>query len=165
MTSALNVVPETSEISTGVRDTEAMAQGLENMLADTYRLIFKTHAVHWNVEGPMFFAVHNLTEEQYEDMFKAADEIAERIRSLGQLAPSSLSSIVSNSVIQDNDEALSAGEMCHDLAADHERVAHRLHALIRIADEHGDPVTEDMAVARATFHEKAAWMLRAVSKS
>ncbi len=165
MTSALNVVPEKSDVSTGVKDTEAMAQGLENMLADTYRLIFKTHAIHWNVEGPMFFSVHNLTEEQYGEMFEAADVIAERIRALGELAPASLQSIVANSVVQDQEDPQSAGEMCEDLAADHERVAHRMHAVIKIAGEHGDPVTEDLAVARATFHEKAAWMLRSISKS
>lgn len=62
MSSALNVVPKTEEIDAGVKDTEAMAQGLEQMLADTYRLIFKTHAIHWNVEGPLFFSVHTLTE-------------------------------------------------------------------------------------------------------
>ncbi|MBW4708343.1 DNA starvation/stationary phase protection protein [Roseobacter sp. YSTF-M11] len=165
MTSALNVVPETSDISTGVKDAEAMAKGLENALADTYRLIFKTHAAHWNVEGPLFFSVHNLTEEQYENLFEAADEIAERIRALGQLAPSTLSSIVANSVVQDEEAPASTGEMCEDLAADHERVAHRLHALIKLSGEHGDPVTEDLATGRAAFHEKAAWMLRSIAKS
>lgn len=165
MTSALNVIPSSDEINTGVADTEAMAQGVEHMLADTYRLIFKTHAVHWNVEGPMFYAVHNLTEEHYNDMFDAADEIAERIRALGHLAPASLSSIVSNSVVKDDATPTSAGDMCEDLAADHERVARRLHALISIAGETRDPVTEDMATARAAFHEKAAWMLRAIAKS
>ena len=104
MSSALNVVPSKDEIKTGVRDTDAMAQGLEHMLADTYRLIFKTHAIHWNVEGPMFFSVHNLTEEHYKNMFDAADEIAERIRALGQLAPSTLSSIVSNSIVEDSED-------------------------------------------------------------
>ena len=165
MSSALNVVPETTDISTGVKDAEAMAKGLEHALADTYRLLFKTHAIHWNVEGPLFFSVHNLTEEQYENLFEAADDIAERIRALGQLAPATLASIVANSVVQDEETPASAGEMCEDLAADHERVAHRLHALIKIAGEHGDPVTEDMATARAGFHEKAAWMLRSIAKS
>lgn len=165
MTSALNVIPSSDEINTGVADTDAMAQAVEHMLADTYRLIFKTHAVHWNVEGPMFHAVHSLTEGQYGDMFKAADEIAERIRALGHLAPASLSSVVSHSVVQDNETPESAGEMCEDLAADHERVARRLHKLIEVAGEAGDPVTEDMATERAAFHEKAAWMLRAISKS
>lgn len=165
MTSALNVIPSNDDINTGVSDTEAMAQSIEHMLADTYRLIFKTHAVHWNVEGPMFFAVHNLTEEQYTELFQAADDIAERIRALGHLAPASLSAIVANSVVQDDDTPSSAGAMCEDLAADHERVARRLHTLIKIAGNNGDPVTEDMATARAAFHEKAAWMLRAISKS
>ncbi|WP_299740120.1 DNA starvation/stationary phase protection protein [uncultured Roseobacter sp.] len=165
MTNALNVVPETTEISTGVRDAEAMAKGLENALADTYRLLFKTHATHWNVEGPLFYSVHNLTEAQYENLFEAADDIAERIRALGQLAPATLSSIVANSVVQDEETPPSAGEMCEELAADNERVAHRLHALIKIAGDHGDPVTEDLATERAAFHEKAAWMLRSIAKS
>lgn len=165
MTSALNVIPQGDDIETGVKHTDAMAQGLEDMLADTYRLIFKTHAVHWNVEGPMFYAVHNLTEEQYNNMFEAADEIAERIRALGHLAPSSLASIVSQSVVQDEAKPGSAGEMCEELASDHERVARRLHTLISIAGDARDPVTEDMATERAAFHEKAVWMLRAISKS
>lgn len=164
MTSPLNVVAQASEVSTGVREVEAMAQGLEDALADTYRLLFKTHATHWNVEGPLFYSVHNLTESQYENLFKAADEIAERIRALGQLAPSTLSSIVANSVVQDEEAQASAGEMCEDLAADNERVAHRLHALIKLAGENGDPVTEDLATARAAYHEKASWMLRSIAK-
>jgi starvation-inducible DNA-binding protein len=164
MTNALNVVPSSDEINTGVENTQTMAQGLEHMLADTYRLIFKTHAVHWNVEGPMFYAVHNLTEEQYDDMFEAADELAERIRALGHLAPASLSAVISHSVVQDDENPTSAGEMCENLAADHERVARRMHTLIKIADNAADPVTEDLATARAAFHEKAAWMLRAISK-
>lgn len=165
MTSALNVIPSSDDVETGVADTDAMAQGLQHMLADTYRMIFKTHAIHWNVEGPMFYSVHNLTEEQYGNMFEAADEIAERIRALGQLAPSTLSSIVSHSVIQDNETPGSAGDMCEDLAADHERIAKRMHEVIATAGECSDPVTEDMATERAAFHEKAAWMLRAIAKN
>ena len=165
MASALNVVPSNSEVNTGIRDSDAMAQGLEHMLADTYRLIFKTHAAHWNVEGPLFYSVHNLTEGQYKDMFEAADEIAERIRALGILAPSTLASIVSNSVVDDALAPRTAGEMCDDLAEDHARVAHRMHGLIKIAGNAGDPVTEDLATERAAFHEKASWMLRSISKS
>ena len=82
MTDSLKVVPSTDSVSTGVRDTEALAEGLGDILADTYRLVFKTHAYHWNVEGPLFYSVHKLTEEQYENMFAAADELAERIAQL-----------------------------------------------------------------------------------
>jgi starvation-inducible DNA-binding protein len=164
MTDALKVVPSTSEVSTGVRDIPGIADALANVLADTYRLIFKTHAYHWNVEGPAFYSVHKLTEEHYTDMFEAADELAERIRALGVLAPNALSEIMQRSVIKDADGPLSAGEMLDDLARDHERLAHRLHALVELVGTRRDPVTEDLATARSAFHEQAAWMLRALAK-
>lgn len=163
MTQPLNVVAEPQEIASGVRAPKTIAQGLANVLADTYALTYKTHAYHWNVEGPLFYSIHNLTEGQYEDMFAAADELAERIRAVGQMAPMSLTKIQEMSVIKDSPDALSAGEMCQTLAADHERVAHRLHALIKVAGEQNDPVTEDLATARSAFHEQAAWMLKALT--
>lgn len=165
MTDSLKVVPSNDSVSTGVRDTGALASALSDVLADTYRMLFKTHAIHWNVEGPLFFSVHNLTEEQYQDLFAAADDLAERIRALGHLAPSRLDDITKRSRIEDVTEGLSAAEMIEQLAADHEKLAHRLHALIEMAGGRKDPVTEDLATARSAFHEKAAWMLRALSKS
>ncbi|MEL6609071.1 MAG: DNA starvation/stationary phase protection protein [Pseudomonadota bacterium] len=164
MSDALKVVPKTDDVDTGTHNIQAVAEGLSDVLADTYRLVFKTHAYHWNVEGPMFYSVHNLTEDQYDNMFEAADDLAERIRALGQMAPHAMGDMMKKSVIEDRDALPSAGDMCEDLAADHERVAHRFHALIKLAGE-ADPVSEDLAVERAAFHEQAAWMLRALSKS
>jgi starvation-inducible DNA-binding protein len=165
MTDALKIVPEDSKVKTGIKNAEGLAAGLTDILADTYRLIFKTHACHWNVEGPLFFSIHNLTEGQYEEMFGAADELAERIRALGQMAPHRLQTLMDDSVISDLKDNCTAGQMCESLANDHARVAHRLHALIELAEKSSDPVTADMATARSTFHEKAAWMLRAITKS
>ncbi|WP_296420144.1 Dps family protein [Pseudooctadecabacter sp.] len=165
MTDALKVVPETNPVKSGVRDVKPIADGLSDVLADTYRLLFKTHTYHWNVEGPLFYSIHNLTETQYENMFKAADELAERIRALGQFAPYTMADILGRSVVQDEDALPSAGDMCEILAADHERAAHRLHALVELSGDHKDPVTEDLATERSAFHEQAAWMLRAIAKT
>ncbi|ASP18787.1 DNA protection during starvation protein [Antarctobacter heliothermus] len=165
MTDSLKVVPSTDSVSTGVRDTEPLASGLSDVLADTYRLVFKTHAIHWNVEGPLFFSVHHLTEAQYQDLFAAADVLAERIRALGHLAPSRLDDIIKRSRVEDVTDGLNTADMIEQLAADHEKLAHRLHALIEMSGSRKDPVTEDLATARSAFHEKAAWMLRALSKT
>ncbi|MBM7069929.1 Dps family protein [Actibacterium sp. 188UL27-1] len=165
MTDALKVIPSDDDVSTGVSDTTAIADGLGDVLADTYHLIFKTHAYHWNVEGPLFFSIHKLTEEQYEEMFAAADDLAERIRALGHLAPSRLNNIVARSKIKDGEAKVSAAQMLADLSSDHERIAHRLHALAEMSAERKDIVTEDLATARSAFHEQAAWMLRAIAKS
>ena len=165
MTDALDVVSKERDIHSGVRDVAPIAEGLSDVLADTYCLMFKTHAYHWNVEGPLFYSIHKLSEEQYEDLFEATDELAERIRSLGKMAPMSLNEIVKRSVIEDKTDMPSAGEMCENLASDHERVAHRMHALVEIAGDRKDVVTEDLATARSAFHEQAAWMLRAIAKT
>ncbi|KIC37909.1 Dps family protein [Leisingera sp. ANG-M7] len=165
MTGALTAVPSPDKVETGVRDTGPIADGLADVLADTYRLVFKTHACHWNVEGPAFFSMHKLTEEQYENMFSAADDLAERIRALGHLAPSRMDEVLNRSKIADPSGELSAGEMAQDLAASHERIAQRMHALAELAGRRRDIVTEDLATARSAFHEQAAWMLRAIAKS
>lgn len=163
MSNTLNIVPTSDEVNTGVTDTQGIADGIADVLADTYRLIFKTHAYHWNVTGPLFYSIHKLTEEQYENMFAAADELAERIRALGCLAPMKMADIMERSAIEDLDKMPSVGEMVEDLASDHERIAHRLHALINLVEGRRDPVTEDLATERSAFHEQAAWMLRAIA--
>lgn len=165
MTDALTVVPTTESVTSGVRDVGPIANGLADVLADTYCLLFKTHSIHWNVEGPLFYSIHSMTETQYQDMFEAADTLAERIRALGQFAPQTMTEIVKRSVIEDASTTLTAGEMCDTLAEDHMRLARRMHALIDVAAERNDAVTEDMATGRSAFHEESAWMLRALAKS
>ncbi|MCX7646392.1 MAG: DNA starvation/stationary phase protection protein [Rhodobacteraceae bacterium] len=164
MASPMKVVPSAEKVKTGIKDIAPIADGLAGVLADTYRLIFKTHAYHWNVEGPLFYSIHRLTETQYQDMFAAADELAERIRALGRLAPGRLSEIVERSSVADLEKLPSAEQMVEDLAADHARVALRLRDLVDVAEERKDAVTADLATERCAFHEQAAWMLRVTAK-
>ncbi|MEQ9125633.1 MAG: DNA starvation/stationary phase protection protein, partial [Alphaproteobacteria bacterium] len=89
--SAFRPKPETETVEAGIRpnDTGELAQRLSEALADTYILYLQTQGAHWNVVGPTFYGVHNLTETQYEDLAVAIDEIAERIRAIGHISPSS----------------------------------------------------------------------------
>lgn len=164
MNKVLNTVPKADKVETGVSNVPNIADGLTQALADTYRLMFKTHAYHWNVEGPLFHSIHVLTEGQYNDLFKAADVVAERIRALGYLAPWQLSDIIKGSVVEDASKLPSAQDMVADLAADHEAIAKRLRDVIEVAEKGNDPVTADLLTARCAFHEKSAWMLRATAK-
>ncbi|HBD90609.1 MAG: DNA starvation/stationary phase protection protein [Rhodobacteraceae bacterium GWE1_64_9] len=164
MNKVLNTVPKADKVETGVSNVPNIADGLTQALADTYRLMFKTHAYHWNVEGPLFHSIHVLTEGQYNDLFKAADVVAERIRALGYLAPWQLADIIKGSVVEDASKLPSAQDMVADLAADHEAVAKRLRDVIEVAEKGNDPVTADLLTARCAFHEKSAWMLRATAK-
>ena len=159
---ALSPRPRVENPHTGVADREAVAEALVPVLADTYMLVVKTHACHWNVVGPLFHPIHELTEAHYRNLFEAADELAERIRALGRLAPANIAAMERASRVEETEEPGSAAEMVEALAADHERLAHRLHALIELAEGRRDWVTADLAIERSAFHEKALWMLRAI---
>lgn len=159
----MTTTPKSVSPKTGVSAPKKVADALSDVLADTYSLLIKTHAVHWNVEGPLFFAVHNLTEAQYNELFAASDVIAERIRALGQLTAMSPSALLKGSVVADVTTPHDAVSLCESLAEDHAKVAKRLHDVIETAGDANDPVTEDLATARSAFHEKAAWMLRALA--
>ena len=140
-----------------------VVESLEHVLGDTFTLYFKTHAYHWNVEGPYFDTLHKLFEEQYTDMWGALDELAERIRALGAYAPMNVADLTKPSDLKDAKKQLKAMDMVKDLAKDHETLSKHLAEAIEKASEVGDEVTADILIARQTFHDKTAWMLNATA--
>ena len=140
-----------------------LSDKLREVVADTYVLMVKTHGYHWNVSGPLFVSVHELTEAQYHDLFEAVDDLAERIRALGEQSPTSFRQYAEHTVLEENDgEDKTAGAMVLALAADHEAVARRMKEVSDLAADLGDKVTEDMLIDRMQTHEQNAWMLRAI---
>lgn len=140
---------------------QAMATAVTAVLADTYALYFKTHAYHWNVTGPRFHDLHALFELQYNELWTATDEIAERIRALGVLAPASYAAMSAAASIEARAEAGDADAMVADLLRDHEKVVATIRKALELAGTHGDEATADVLTPRLTVHEKTAWMLRA----
>lgn len=156
------VVADGKKVDTSVepRDRKAVAQALIKAVADSYSLYAKTLGVHWNVQGPNFFGLHKLTDAQYKELHEAADALAERIRALGQLAPSGFDTFRRLSVVQNDEPHGDTDTMIAELVADNEAVAKRMSEFAELADEHGDAFTHDMLVARIGVHEENAWMLR-----
>lgn len=153
------------QIEIGLADNQRkqVAEGLSRILADTYVLYAKTHAYHWNVTGPMFQSLHTMFEEQYQQLFAALDELAERIRALGVLAPSGLGTYQSLAGLKDDPSNPDAVSMVRNLQHDHEAVIRELRKVIATAADAGDEGTADMLTARMEEHEKTAWMLRSMA--
>lgn len=137
-----------------------VVKDLTRILAETFALAVKTHGAHWNVRGPGFFRLHAAFEAQYQELYLAADELAERIRALGEDAPASLRQLAELSAISEtpraDDEAL-----VRALRDDHRRLADRLRAAIVVTQEAGDEATADLLIGRVQSHDKTAWMLSA----
>lgn len=143
-------------------DRQEVAKTLSRLLASTYVLYLKTQNFHWNVTGPMFQPLHTLFEGQYMALATAVDEIAERIRALGEFTPASLSQYIALSVIQEEEDILSAEGMVAQLLEDHEAIVRAMRDTFEIIDDANDEVTADLFVQRMTYHEKTAWMLRSI---
>lgn len=159
---ALSAAPEPQSPETGIDGKTRIANGLTGALADSYVLMIKTQGVHWNVVGPLFQPIHEMTEAQYADLFAAIDTLAERIRALGHLAPVAFTDMISQAELSEETAAGKAADMVRTLVAGHEVLARRMRDLAELAADHRDGATEDLANSRMDFHEKAVWMLSAV---
>lgn len=137
-----------------------VASMLEQVLANSFVLYFKTHACHWNVTGPNFHGLHVMLEEQYKEIWTATDDIAERIRSLGEIAPTTFAELISEATIEESTGLTGAKQMITTLLKDHEEIEGQLAKAIKLAQDEEDEGTADLLVNRAKAHAKMAWMLR-----
>ncbi len=139
-----------------------MVAGLSKLLAETYTLYLKTHNYHWNVTGPHFQQLHSMFMTQYTEMWTAVDEIAERIRALGEFAPGSYRQFSNLSAIKDDEGTPGWQDMIRNLVAGHETVIRTCRELQPFAAEAGDESSNSLLGDRMRVHEKTAWMLRAL---
>ena len=159
------VATRSSQINIGISTANraAIAGGLSSLLADTYTLYLSTHNFHWNVTGPMFNTLHQMFMTQYTELWNAVDPIAERIRSLGHVAPGSYAQFGALASIKDAPSLPpKALEMVKILVEGHEAVARTARSVFPLADQAGDEPTADLLTQRLTVHEQTAWMLRSL---
>ena len=145
----------------GVRKADRVVETTRALLADSYTLYLKTHNYHWNVTGPMFTTLHTLFETQYTELALAVDEIAERIRALGHVAPGSYAEFARLASVKDAPPRVPrAHEMIRQLVADNETVGESARRVFEAADAANDQATADLATRRMQQADKNAWMLR-----
>jgi starvation-inducible DNA-binding protein len=149
-------------IGISAADRRKIAEGLSQVLADTYTLYLKTHNFHWNVTGPMFNTLHLMFETQYTELSLAVDAIAERIRALGFPAPGTYREFAALTSISEADGVPEANDMIRQLVEGQEAVVRTARKVFPKVDEAGDEPTADLLTQRMQIHEKTAWMLRAL---
>ncbi|MGB0743180.1 MAG: Dps family protein [Opitutales bacterium] len=136
-----------------------VVDGLRQVVADSYAVLGQTHICHWNVRGHNFFSLHTAFEEQYTELFTAVDEIAERIRALGALAPGGLGNLAKMAGIKEIAEDSAADAMVAHLIESNKKLVANLQKARDAAADASDAETEDMMIARIQVHEKTIWML------
>lgn len=144
---------------------QALAESLNQVLADSYALLSLTHLAHWNVEGPSFFALHTAFQTQYEELFTAVDEIAERVRALGTYAIGGLRKLADTAGMDEFVSPLTQEEYVRMLIAANSKLVADAARARDLAGDAKDAESQDLMISRVTLHQKTIWMLKSFLKS
>lgn len=134
---------------------------LNRLLADYQVHYQRLRAYHWNVRGPMFYALHAEFEAQYLATAEKVDAIAERVSALGGMPLSTFAEVLSQARLSEDDATGDANEMVGRLLEDLATLDSNLRDGCKVASEHDDSATLNLLEGYADEQEKTAWMLRA----
>ena len=155
----------THQIDIGIEETnrQNVIKLLQPVLSNLSVIYSKTRNYHWNMTGPRFHTMHLFFEAQYKELAEAADEVAERVRSLGGFPVGTLTEFLNLSVIKEEPGVRPPVDgMIETLLKDHETIIKGLREDIdKCDDDYEDTGTADFLTGLMEQHEKLAWMLRA----
>ena len=143
------------------KDSSKLVQLLQGRLSAYNDLHLTLKHVHWNVVGPNFIGVHEMIDPQVELVRGYADEVAERIATLGGSPKGTPGAIVEDRTWEDYSlgrDTVPAHLAALDLV--YTGVLTDLRKAIERAGEI-DPVTEDLLVSEAGELEQFQWFVRA----
>jgi starvation-inducible DNA-binding protein len=154
----------TSKTSTPSKKDTVVIDGLNLVLADSYALMALTHLAHWNVEGEDFFPLHTAFQNQYENLFEAVDEIAERVRALNAYALGGLGTLAKVAQLEEFKSPASQKDYVASLIVAHEKVVDDAVRTRDAAGQSSDLETQDLMIKRIQWHQKILWMLKSYLK-
>jgi starvation-inducible DNA-binding protein len=141
---------------------EFAVETLSILLANTYVMTLKTQHVHWNVVGSGFIGIHGITCGQSTDLFKATDDIAERIRMIGGTPPTTMERLLELASIGSEFTSGSALDMVAELVAGHQVICNEIKSSCESLAQSSDHGTVSLLTSRLEYHEKVSWLLGSV---
>jgi starvation-inducible DNA-binding protein len=139
---------------------------LNALLADVFALYLKTKNFHWHMSGPHFRDYHLLLDEQSDEIFAAADPIAERVRKLGGTTLHSIGQISKQQRLSDNDaDFVTPQDMLAELREDNARVAEYMRKTHELCDEYNDVATASLLENWIDEAERRVWFLFETTRS
>lgn len=138
---------------------------LQKYLSNLAVLNIKLHNIHWNVVGSQFMEVHEFTEEIYDKLFEALDEVAELLKMKNEYPLSTLAEYLEKSDIEEiKAKDFSIKESLEIVKKDLESMKALATEIRNIADEEGDFETVAIFEGYVTDYSKNIWFLDAMLK-
>ncbi len=142
------------------QEIQAVTEAVNPLIADAITLYVKTKNFHWHLSGSHFRDYHLLFDEQAEAILASIDIMAERVRRIGGTTIRSISHIAHlQTIADDNDDFVSAGEMVKRLLEDNGHMARMLRNAIAVCEKQRDSATSNTLQEILDETEHRTWFL------
>jgi starvation-inducible DNA-binding protein len=153
------------EVSQENRENHPVVEHLQREVANAFVLYANYKHYHWQTYGPMFRDLHLMFDECAEHALRGIDEMAERVRMIGQdLQSVQLKQFQQQATVQSAQAGQNMREMIEEADANLLVVIKDMRDAAKAADENNDPGTVDLFSKLVQLHEKDEWFLRQVLK-
>jgi starvation-inducible DNA-binding protein len=154
-----------NDVSQENRTGHPVTQHLQREVANAFVLYGNYKHYHWQMYGPLFHDLHLMFDEFAKEVLESVDELAERIRMIGQDIQSvQLKQMQDAASVHCAQAGQTPREMLEEAAANLLVVIKGMREAAKAADEHGDPGSVDLFSKTVRMHEKHEWFLRQVLK-
>jgi starvation-inducible DNA-binding protein len=157
---SIRTAPLKTPTDLGSNAARDVSGALNAMLADTFALFLKTKNFHWHVSGPHFRSLHLLFDEQAAELLGMTDDIAERVRKLGNTTLRSIGHIGRLQRIEDNDaDYVTPLDMVAELREDNQQLVVSMREAHGLCDDSNDVATASLIENWIDAAEKRIWFL------
>jgi starvation-inducible DNA-binding protein len=148
------------ESTIGADEQDLVAAELQPLLADLINLSLQGKQAHWNVTGPLFQPVHTQLDTIVDDARGWADDVAERMVTVGTSAAGQAADVEMGSSIERLPDGNITDKQAISMMADRMAtvVARARKAMDRLGEV--DLVSQDLVIEVVGGLEKHLWMLR-----
>src|SRR4026209_2513521 len=148
------------ELSKENKPDSPVVQALRQQTANAFVLYANYKHYHWQTFGPLFRDLHKLFDELALEVLSTVDELAERVRMIGQDPPAHLLESASLASVTPPSANTTMREMAEEAQRNAPIVTSEMRKGVKVAEEHEDPGTVDLLSKSVQSHEKHEWWLR-----
>lgn len=146
------------------KESAAVAEKLNELLAN-YQVYYQNlRGFHWNIKGERFFGLHAKFEELYDDAVEKIDEIAERVLTLGFTPLHTFEDYLKVASLKAEKDKSDADSTVKTVLNNLEALIKLERQILPLAEAGEDEGTIALITDYISEQEKLVWMLTSVLK-
>jgi len=150
-----------NQIGLNEQQSKSLAGSLNKLMANYTVFYINVRGYHWNIKGEKFFELHAKFEELYNDIVLKIDEIAERIKTLGDTPLHTFSDYLELSSIKETRNVSNGKECIQQILNAFKELLMMQREILKEAQDTNDEGTSALMSDYIRQQEKQVWMYTA----